>query len=304
VLDGIAEHCVLADDALRRQWQRQDKLAGWRDYDRLIAVLPVETDEFAPDESDGDEGDAVMGIPIWDEGVLAQASLSTVRQAVHLCRYLDDYHEPTIAALRRSYLRRANTDDPAARMVACAAAAEAFLENPVTWRMVVVQNSARVAVRAVEAVLGQRIPGSGRTLDQLHAKIVDGCRQLRLADHQAVATTILQGCMERARTIDAAQVMLFYEEHAYLHLTGIQDNRSIRRHLARGLHLAFSDQEHRRADRSAHHWIATSQAADQAGAFHWAPAIPPAYAAARRSDVVFRVADPAAVRRYAQEGGE
>jgi hypothetical protein len=200
VLDGIAEHCVLADDALRRQWQRQDKLAGWRDYDRLIAVLPVETDEFAPDESDGDEGDAVMGIPIWDEGVLAQASLSTVRHAVHLCRYLDDYHEPTIAALRRSYLRRANTDDSAARMVACAAAAEAFLESPVTWRMVVVLNSARVAVRAVEALLGQRISGSGRTLDQLHAKIVAGCRQLRLADHQAVATTILQGCRnERGR---------------------------------------------------------------------------------------------------------
>jgi hypothetical protein len=67
-------------------------------------LKPGELVASATDQEDteGEEELAgVPGVPIWNHGSLEQAKLAPVRHAVHLVRYLDDYHEPTLAALRR-----------------------------------------------------------------------------------------------------------------------------------------------------------------------------------------------------------
>jgi hypothetical protein len=92
--------------------------------------------------------------------------------------------------------------------------------------------------------------------------------------------------------------VLLYEEHQYLQLTGVQAGRSVRRHLPRGLHLIFSDQQHRRADRTAGLWLEQSDEAQRAGSYHFAEAVPPAYAASRKQRDYFRLSDAEALRRY------
>lgn len=72
----------------------------------------------------------------------------------------------------------------------------------------------------------------------------------------------------------------------------------MRRHLPRGLHLVFSDQQHRREDRTAGLWLEQSGEAHQAGSYYFADAVPPAYAAARKRRNFFRLPDADAVRRY------
>jgi hypothetical protein len=54
-----------------------------------------------------------LGIPIWDHGTLERAQLTSVRHAIHIMRHLNDYHEPTLAALCRRQLW--GLDDHAAR---------------------------------------------------------------------------------------------------------------------------------------------------------------------------------------------
>jgi hypothetical protein len=90
-----------------------------------------------------------------------------------------------------------------------------------------------------------------------------------------------------------------YEEQQYLQLTGIRDGRSVRRHLPRGLHLVFSDQQHRREDRTAGLWLEHSDEAHRAGSYHFADEVPPAYAARKQRDY-FRLSDADAVRRYVE----
>jgi hypothetical protein len=88
-----------------------------------------------------------------------------------------------------------------------------------------------------------------------------------------------------------------YEEQQYLQLTGIREGRSVRRHLPRGLHLVFSDQQHRREDRTAGLWLEHSDEAHAAGPYHFADELPLAYAARKQRDY-FRLPDADAVRLY------
>jgi len=108
---------------------------------------------------------------------------------------------------------------------------------------------------------------------------------------------------ERLASLKEARVVLLYEEHEYLQLTGVREGRSLRRHLPRGLHLVFSDQRHRRADRTADLWLQTSMPERAAGSYYWAPEIPPAYAARKQSETL-RLADAKAVWRYVAQQEE
>src|SRR5207237_9027738 len=83
----------------------------------------------------------------------------------------------------------------------------------------------------------------------------------------------------RLERLHKAKVVLMYEEQQYLQLSGIREKRSVRRHLPRGLHLIFSDQHHRREDRTAGLWLERSDEAHRAGSYHFADEIPQAYAA-------------------------
>jgi hypothetical protein len=74
---------------------------------------------------------------------------------------------------------------------------------------------------------------------------------------------------------------------------------SVRRHLPRGLHLVFSDQQHRREDRTAGLWLEHSDEERRAGPYHFANEVPPAYAA-RKQRGYFRLVDADAVRQYVQ----
>jgi hypothetical protein len=94
-----------------------------------------------------------------------------------------------------------------------------------------------------------------------------------------------------------------YEEQQYLQLTGIREGRSVRRHLPRGLHLIFSDQQHRREDRTAGLWLEHSDEAHAAGPYHFTDELPPAYAARKQRDY-FRLPDADAVRRYVEREPE
>lgn len=155
---------------------------------------------------------------------------------------------------------------------------------------------ARVTLRTIEDSLRTRIGGPRRTLDELNARIGDGLAALSLVD-SASAASLAEALHDRRRSLARARVVLLHQERSYLQLAGVQDGRSVRRHLSRGLHLAFSAQEHRRTDRIAHLWTEASPSGQQAGGFYWAPEIPAAYAQHRRA-VTFRLADAAAVRHY------
>ena len=103
----------------------------------------------------------------------------------------------------------------------------------------------------------------------------------------------------RLERLESARVVLMYEEQQYLQLTGIREGRSVRRHLPRGLHLVFSDQQHRREDRTAGLWLEQSDEAHAAGPYHFADELPPSYAARKQRDY-FRLPDADAVRRYVE----
>jgi len=107
----------------------------------------------------------------------------------------------------------------------------------------------------------------------------------------------------RLERLESARVVLMYEEQQYLQLTGIRAGRSVRRHLPRGLHLVFSDQQHRREDRIAGLWLEQSDEERQAGPYHFANEVPPAYAARKQRDY-FRLPDADAVRRYVASESE
>lgn len=152
-----------------------------------------------------------------------------------------------------------------------------------------------------EELLGQRIKGPGRTTDQLRAKFDVGIGALALGGQDTTADAILAQFDRHLTQLARSTVMLMYQEHTYLHLSGIQGGRSVRRHLSRGLHLIFSSQDHRRADRTVDAWLAQSDTDHEAGPYHFADTIPPPYAAARSQQQSFRLADPDAVRRYVSD---
>jgi len=252
------------------------------------------------DTEDEDELAATLGIPIWNHGMLEQAKLTPVRHAVHLVRHLDDYHEPTVAAMRRQRLRELVDAEPDERLRACQATAEAFLEQPTRWRDVVETAVHLSAVRQFELHLGQRIKEPGRTKEQLLAKLETGLAALAMGGAAAAADQLYMQFRTRLERLESARVVLMYEEQQYLQLTGIREGGSVRRHLPRGLHLVFSDQQHRREDRTAGLWLEHSDEAHRAGSYHFAKEVPPAYAV-RKQRGYFRLPDAAAVRQYVED---
>ena len=324
ILASIDQHTQRVDDTTLKRLARRGALPGVRDYSLLWAILPiapapvsdqgsyvdntrVRPGEFAtdttdqPDTEDEEELVALLGVPIWNHGILAQAQLTPVRHAVHLVRYLDDYHEPTLAALRRQRLRKLGDAQADERVRACRAVAEAFLEQPTRWRDVVETAVHLSTVRACELHLGQRIKGPGRTTEQLFAKLEAGLAALARGGAAAVADQLATQFRLRLERLGSANVVLMYDEHEYLQLTGIREGRSVRRHLPRGLHLVFSDQQHRREDRTAGLWLEQTDEAHTAGLYHFAQEVPPAYAA-RKQRGYFRLSDAEAVRRYIENG--
>lgn len=315
LLDTVEAFAERVDDATRSQLARKWALPGVRDYSLLLALLPLETKstfcannttleiEQVPEdgnqqqeEQEGEEQEP--SVPIWHHGVLEQARISTVRHAVHLVRFLDDYHEPSLAALRRRHLRSLDDDvDSDKRRAAGEVAATTFLEKPTRWRDVVETAVHLATLRAVEAVLGSRIEGPGRTIEQLLDKIGVGLSALMLGGASSQVAQIERDFKTRLESLSAARVVLLYEEQQYLQLSGIRAGRSVRRHLPRGLHLIFTDQRHRREDRIAGLWLQESDQRHAAGNYHWAREVPPAYAARKRS-AYFRLPDADAVRRY------
>jgi hypothetical protein len=246
---------------------------------------------------DEEELAALPGVPIWNHGWLEQAKLTPVRHAVHLVRYLDDYHEPSLAALRRQSLRKLVDAQGDERLQACQMAAEAFLEQPTRWRDVVETAVHLSAVRECELHLGQRIKGPGRTKEQLFSRLETGLAALAMGDAATIVNQISTRFRTRLERLESAKVVLMYDEQQYLQLSGIREGRSVRRHLPRGLHLVFSDQRHRREDRTAGLWLEHSDEAHAAGSYHFADELPPAYAARKQRDS-FRLPDADAVRRY------
>lgn len=295
ILDAVAAHTRPVDAAQKRRWKRQGALPGVRSYAALLAILPL-----APDEGAG-EAEPFPGIPVWDHGVFARATISEARHAVHLMRHLDDYHEPTLAALKRKQLRRLveATDediDAAAQAEAGRQAAQEFLEAPVRWRDAVQVTIYRAAVRHLEAALGMGLRGPGRTLAQLEAKWEHG---LALLESAPAAEEAARWLRDRLASLAQSRVCLQYEEHRYLQLTGVRAGRSTRHHLPRGLHLVFSDDSHRREDRIAHLWLDTASATQRAGAFAWAPVVPADYAARKRT-APLRLKSEADVHQYVE----
>jgi len=187
---------------------------------------------------------------------------------------------------------------PQVRVNACQAAAATFLEQPTRWRDVVEAAVHLAAVRECELRLGQRLKGPGRTKEQLVAKLETGLAALAMGG-AAAADQLYTQFQTRLERLEKAKVVLMYQEQQYLQLSGIRDGRSVRRHLPRGLHLVFSDQQHRREDRTAGLWLEQSNEAHQAGSYHFADEIPPAYAA-RKQRGYFRLPDAGAVRRYVE----
>jgi hypothetical protein len=146
ILAAVAEYAQRVNDATFKRLARRGALPGVRDYSLLWALLPAPPVRAANQEScvdntkskvaeaasdpatgvtnqqhaeDEDELAAILGVPIWNHGILARAKLTPVRHAVHLVRYLDDYHEPTLAALRRQRLRKLVDAPHAERLKAC-----------------------------------------------------------------------------------------------------------------------------------------------------------------------------------------
>jgi hypothetical protein len=318
----IDQHAQRVDDVTLKRLARRGALPGVRDYSllwaiRLIApalvpgqqncvdntkLKPGELVASTPEQQDTEDEEelaALPGVPIWNHGWLEQAKLTPVRHAVHLVRYLDDYHEPTLAALRRQRLRKLVDAQPDERLRACQAAAEAFLEQPTRWRDVVESAVHLSAVRGCELHLGQRIKGPGRTKEQLFSKLETGLAALAMGGAAAIADHLYTQFRTRLERLASATVVLMYEEQQYLQLTGIREGRSVRRHLPRGLHLIFSDQQHRREDRTAGLWLEYSDEAHRAGPYHFADKISPAYAA-RKQRGYFCLPDADAVRQYIQ----
>jgi len=202
--------------------------------------------------------------------------------------------------MRRRLLRQVtDADDPEQRRDAGAKAADVFLEKPTYWRDVVETGVYLSSVRALETLLGGKLTGPGRTSAELAEKVSAGMAALALAGAYSQAQSIASALDARLTRLRSSRVVLMYEEHRYLQLMGITGGKSVRRHLPRGLHLVYSDQLHRREDRTAGLWLATSEEYDQAGPYHYAPVIPSAYASRKRRDY-FRLPDEDAVRRYAQ----
>lgn len=298
ILHEVQQHTLAATEELRQRWARRGVLPGIRQYATLLALLPL-ADELVG-ETEPDDNDGRQYLPVWEHGVFAQAAIGEARHAIHIVRYLDDYHEPTIASLRRRFLQKfadTDLDEAAARAAANQAAAESFLREPMRWRDVAIMAAYRAAIYEIQQAAGRRLRGPQRTVDQLRDKVQTGIGLLLHAGAVAEATRISSQLSARLETLAAARVCLLYDEHTYLQVTGIQAGRSTRRHLARGLHLIFCDYSHRRDDRIAHLWLDTSPEEQQAGAFHWSAEIPAAYAA-RKERAPLRVSDDAAVWRY------
>jgi hypothetical protein len=323
ILATIAQHAVRMDTMTLKRLARRGALPGVRDYSLLWAILPTEPAptaeqvgcvdnttqkeevpsdidaQMTKDTNDEDADATIAGIPIWNHGVLSQAKLTPVRHAVHLMRHLDDYHEPTLAAQRRQRLRKLVDAQGEERLQACQEVAETFLAQPTRWRDVVETAVHLAAVRTCELHLGQRIKGPSRTKEQLFVKLETGLAALAMGGAAAIADQLCTQFQMRLERLEAAKVVLMYEEQQYLQLSGIRDGRSVRRHLPRGLHLVFSDQQHRREDRTAGLWLEQSDEERRAGPYHFANQVPPAYAARRQRDY-FRLPDAAAVRRYVE----
>jgi len=322
ILTAVAQHAQRVDDVTLKRLARLGALPGVRDYSLLWALLSTEpvpvpeqescvdsTTEQAEassglgastteqDAEDEDESAAMIGIPVWNHGMLEQAKLTPVRHAVHLVRHLDDYHEPTVAALRRQCLRKLVDAQGEERLQACQAAAATFLEQPTWWRDVVETAVHLSAVQECELHLGQRLKGPGRTKEQLLVKLETGLAALAMGGAAVAADQLYRQFRTRLERLESAKVVLMYEEQQYLQLSGIRDGRSVRRHLPRGLHLVFSDQHHRREDRTAGLWLEQSNEAHKAGPYHFSNEVPPDYAARKQRDY-FRLSDADAVRRY------
>lgn len=254
ILAAVSQHAQRVDDVALKRLACLGVLPGVRDYSLLWALLPIEPvpapeqgsfvvlstqrdetlsnlDASATDQADTedeDEAAAVVGVPIWNHGVLEQAKLSPVRHAIHLIRHLDDYHEPTVAALRRQCLRKLVGAPLEERLRASQAVAEAFLEQPTRWRDGVETAVHLSAVRECELRLGQRLKGSGRTKEQLLAKLESGLAALAMGGAAAAADQLYTQFRTRLERLESAKVVLMYEEQQYLQLTGIRDGRSYR----------------------------------------------------------------------------
>ena len=302
----IAEYTRPLDTAIARQLSRAGHLPGVREFSHLIAFLTLSEQTGCVDSTTGSESasqeeeEPPPGIPIFDHGELEQARLSEVRHAIHLVRHLDDFHEPTVATMRRRLLRQVtDADDPEQYRAAGAKAADVFLEEPTYWRDAVETAVYLSTIRALETLLGGKLTKPERTSAELAEKVSAGMAALALAGAYSQAQSIASALDARLTRLRSSRVVLMYEEHRYLQLMGITGGKSVRRHLPRGLHLVYSDQLHRREDRTAGLWLATSDEYDQAGPYHFAPVIPSAYASRKRRDY-FRLPDEDAVRRYAQ----
>jgi hypothetical protein len=138
LLDAVETVAERVDDATRSRLARKWALPGVRDYSLLLAPLPLEAKDIScansttieieqvseagnqqqEKQEKQEEEELEPSVPIWHHGVLEQARISTVRHAVHLVRFLDDYHEPTLAALRRRHLiQRAYDNRPDVRPI-------------------------------------------------------------------------------------------------------------------------------------------------------------------------------------------
>lgn len=309
VRDAIHEHCDKLDAATAKRLVRTGRLPGVRDTSRLIAVLVPPYDDadqtdVSPDdpESEPEEEEQLpFGIPIFDHDALDQAALAEVRHAKHIVRHLDDFHEPTLATLRRRLIRGlADADDADQRRAAGHRAADMFLKEPVRWRDEVVTTIYRSTVRNLEAVFGRRLRGPRRTNKDLVILIESAINSLHMGGAHTIAHEIRTQLDTRLARLEQSRVVLMYQEHSYLQLTGVAHGTSVRRHLPRGLHLIFSDQQHRRDDRIAGLWLATSDDARHAGPYHYASVVPAEYAERKRHDY-FRLRDEDAIRRYVDE---
>ena len=175
IIAFVAHHTVAATDSSKQEMRRLAALPSVRDYVPLIALLPFEQEQDEScvinttlEEAPNQEADKpIQGIPIWNHGAFERATLTPVRHAIHLTRYLDDEHEPTLATVRRQQLRalaqgsRRRGATPAHRALQVAAAG--FLERPVRWREIVELGVLLATMKAIEAVLHDRLRGPGRT---------------------------------------------------------------------------------------------------------------------------------------------
>jgi len=153
----------------------------------------------------------------------------------------------------------------------------------VQWRDVVAVAVHLATIRAIKEVLGQRIPGRGRSQEQLATKITEGLALLSQSS-PGVMAHLAHETRARQDSLTKATVVLLYEEQEYIQLTGVRSGHSVRRHLPRGLHLVFSDQSHRRADRTADLWLQTSTPERTVGNYYWDKQTPPAFAARKQTD--------------------